>query len=201
VTPIRASSIAASIQTIKQAVIQVGIAPAIENVTTPFPIGNGRITVPVGTYRVLTTQIDFLSAPRQTVFWGLGYGGGDLFDGQRRSPSATFGLNLGRFSTRVKYQLFLLSYGPERFPGHEVDANASYSYSPRAKTTLIVDANTVAARATAQLVTSIQFWTASTIALSLRETSGSTIDTVAQDWFDNPDFSAIVTFALGVTPF
>jgi hypothetical protein len=133
--------------------------------------------------------------------WGLGYGGGDLFDGLRRVPSATFGLNLGRFATRLKYQLFLLQYGPERFPGHEIDASASYAYSPRAKTVLLVDANTVAARGTAQLVTSIQFWTASTISLAFRATSGSTLDTVAQDWSDNPDFAAILSFALGVTPF
>jgi hypothetical protein len=192
---------AVTIQTIQSAMVQIGVAPAIENVTAPFPIGNGRITVAPGTYRVLVTQIDFLSAPRGRVVWGLGYTGGDLFDGHRRSPSATFGLNLGRFTTRMKYQLFLLKYGDEEFPGHELDANMSYAYTPRARTTLIVDANTVAARATAQLVTSIQFWTASTISLALRGTSGSTIDTLAQDIWDNPNFSAILSFALGVTPF
>jgi hypothetical protein len=193
--------VAGSIQTIQQALVQVGVAPAIENVTAPFPIGNGRITVAPGTYKVLVTQIDFLSPPRARVVWGLGYTGGDLFDGLRRAPSATFGLNLGRFSTRAKYTLFLLRYGPEEFAGHEIDANASYAYSPRAKTTLIVDANTVAARATAQLVTAIQFWTASTISLAVRATSGSTIDIAALDWSDNPNVSAILSFALGVTPF
>jgi Carbohydrate family 9 binding domain-like/Domain of unknown function (DUF5916) len=193
--------VAASVQTIQQAIVQVGVQPAIENVSTPFPIGNGRITVPPGSYKVLVTQVDFSSAPRRTIVWGVGYVGGDLFDGQRRAPSATFGLNLGRLSTRAKYQVFILSYGPERFTGHQLDASATYSYSPLAKTTLLVGTNTVSARAVAQLVTAVQFWTASTVSLALRGVSGSTIDTPAQDWYDRPDFSAIVSMAVGVTPF
>jgi hypothetical protein len=193
--------VAASVQTIQQAIVQVGVQPAIENVLAPFPIGNGRITIPVGTYKVMVTQVDVLSPPRSMIVWGVGYQGGDLFDGQRRAPSVTFGLNLGRFSTRAKYQLFYLTYNDERFLGHELDASASYAYTPLAKTTLLVAANTVSARATAQLVTSVQFLTATTLTVALRGTSGSTIDTPAPDWSDNPDFSAIVSLAVGMTPF
>lgn len=193
--------LAASITTIQQANVQVSVQPAIENVLAPFPIGNGRITVPQGQYKVMVTQIDVLSPARRTIVWGIGYLGGDLYDGQRRAPSATFGVNLGRFSSRMKYQMFILSYGDEHFTGHALSANASYSYSPRAKTTLLVEANTVAARGVAQLATSVQFWTASTLTLALRGTSGGTIDVAARDWSDNPDFSAVLSFALGVTPF
>ena len=193
--------LAAGITTIQQALVQVSVQPAIENVTEAFPIGNGRITVPIGQYKVMVTQVDILSPTRRTVYWGIGYLGGDLYDGQRRAPSATFGLNLGRFASKVKYQMFILSYNDEHFTGHELSANMSYSYTPLAKTTLLVEANTVAARATAQLVTSIQFWTASTLSLALRENSGGTIDTAANDWSDNPNFSAILSLALGVTPF
>ena len=85
--------------------------------------------------------------------------------------------------------------------GHELNANASFFYSPRAKTTLVVVGNTVAARAAAQLATTVQMWTASTLTVALRATSGSTIDVPANHWFDGPDYSAIVAFALGVAPF
>jgi hypothetical protein len=34
----------------------------------------------------------------------------------------------------------------------------------------------------------------------LRARSGSTIDIAAENWSDNPNFSAIVSFALGMAP-
>jgi hypothetical protein len=192
--------VAASITTIQQAVAGISVQPAIENVTTPFPIGNGRITVPIGEYKVMVTQVNVTTAPRRLVVFGLGYTGGDLYDGTRSAPQATLGLNLGRFAAKATYQLFILDYGDQHFDGHEFDGSASFAYTPRAKTTLLVGLNTVAARANAQLVTSWQFGLFSTLTLALRGTSGSTIDTVAQDWSDNPDFSAILSLAIGISP-
>lgn len=193
--------IAASMTTIKQAVAGISVQPAIENVTTAFPIGNGRITVPVGSYKVLVTQVNVTTAPRRLVVFGLGYTGGDLYDGTRSSPSVTMGLNLGRFTTKATYQLFILNYGDQHFDGHEVDGSASFAYTARAKTSFLVGLNTIAARANAQLVTTYQFGLFSTLSLALRGRSGSTIDTVALDWSDNPDFSAILSLAIGVSPF
>jgi hypothetical protein len=151
------------------------------------------------------------TAPRRTVVFGVGYQGGDLYDGQRRAPSATIGFNLGRFTSKTTYQLFILSY-PDRtnidpkytaqnFVGHRLSTSATYAYTPLARTSLLVEANTVAARAVAQLATSVQFGALSTLSLALRATSGSTVDTAAQDWYDNPDFTAIMSLAIGITPF
>ena len=110
-------------------------------------------------------------------------------------------LNLGRFTSKVNYQLFMLTYEGISIVGHELDVSASYAYSPLARTTLLLDANTIAARATAQLTTSIRFGTLSTLILSLRETSGSSINATVQDWWDTPSFSAILSLAIGVSPF
>ncbi len=193
--------VAASITTIQNAVVQASVQPAIENVTTAFPIGNGTITVLPGKYTVMVTQVNVTTAPRRPVVFGVGYTGGDLYDGKRDSPSATLGLNLGRFAAKATYQLFILSYNNEQFDGHELDASASFAYTPRAKTTLLVGMNTIAERANAQLVTSWQFGLLSTLSLALRGTSGSTIDIAATDWTDNPDFSAILSLAIGISPF
>jgi hypothetical protein len=193
--------VAASISTIQNAVVQASVQPAIENVTTAFPIGNGTITVQPGKYTVMVTQVNVTTAPRRLVVFGVGYTGGDLYDGKRDSPSVSLGLNLGRFAAKATYQLFILSYNNEQFNGHELDASASFAYTPKAKTSLLVGMNTIAERANAQLVTSIQFGLLSTLSFALRGTSGSTIDVLASDWTDNPDFSAILSLAIGVSPF
>ncbi len=191
----------ATMATIKQAQVQVQVMPATENVTAPFPIGNGRITVPVGNYNVLVTAVNATTVPRQPVVFGVGYVGGDLYAGQRRAPAVNIGLNLGRFTAKANYQLFILSYGNDHFLGHEIDASASFAYTPLAKTTFVVDGNTVSARATAQLATTVQFGLLSTITLVLRATSGSTLTAMAPDWYDSPDYSAILSLAIGISPF
>ena len=193
--------VSASIETIQQAMLQVAVAPATEDVLTAFPIGNGRITIQPGEYKVMVAQMDLASPQRSVFVWGLGFSGGDLFDGKSYSPSLTLGLNLGRFAARAKYTMFLLSYDGDRFTGHELDASLTFAYSPRAKTSILIDANSVAARAVAQMVTSVELWTATRLTLTLRGTSGSTVDVLAQDIWDTPNFTAILSLNVGVSPF
>jgi hypothetical protein len=95
----------------------------------------------------------------------------------------------------------MLSYDGDRFIGHELDASLTVAYSPRAKTSILIDANSVAARAVAQMVTSFELWTATRLTLTLRATSGSTVDVLAQDIWDTPNFTAILSLNVGVSPF
>ena len=82
-----------------------------------------------------------------------------------------------------------------------MSVTASYAYTPLARTALVLEADTVAARATAQMTTTVQFGKLSALTLSVRGTSGSTIDVAAQSAFDNPGLSAILSLAFGVSPF
>lgn len=198
----RRAVIAGSLQTIDGAQIAVQVQPATENVTQAFPIGNGRIMVPVGSYKVLGTQFDLASPPNRTFVYGVHYSGGDLFDGTRRAPGATVGVNLGRLSARLNYVLYILKFADQResFYGHDVNVSAGFAYTPRARTALVLEADTVAARATAQLTTTVQFGRLSSLVLSVRGTSGSTIDMTAAGAFDAKHLTAILSLSLGASP-
>jgi hypothetical protein len=199
----RRAAVTASFATIDGAIIGAGFQPATENVTTAFPIGNGRIMVPVGTYHVLGTQFDVTSPPDRRFVFALHYNGGDLYDGTRNSPGAMVGLNLGRFAARAAYYLYILKFEDQNqnFYGHDVNISASYAFTPRAKTTMVLEADTVAARATAQFTTNYQFGALSAVTLSVRGTGGSTIDTPATNAFDHPGLTAILSLALSASPF
>ena len=194
--------IAGSLQTIDGALVSAQVQPSTEVVAQAFPIGNGRIMVQPGTYKVLGTQFDVTSPPNHTVIFGVHYSGGDLFDGTRRAPGVVLGVNLGRFLARASYTLYILKFEDQNqdFLGSDVSLTASYAYSPLARTSLVLEADSVAARGTAQLTTTIQFGRLSALTIAIRGQSGSTIDTPAMNTFDNPGLSAIVSLALGVSP-
>ncbi len=199
----RRAVIEASFQTIDGAIIGAAVQPADENVLTPFPIGNGRIVVKPGEYSPVGTQFDINSPPSRAFVFGLHYSGGDLYDGTRNAPGAMVGLNLGRFSTRVSYALYLLKFEDQNqdFIGHDLNISASYSFTPLARTTLVLEADTVAARGTALLTTTVQFGQLSSLTFAVRGASGSTFDVAAQGAFDNPNVTAILSLVLGVSPF
>ena len=196
--------VAGGLETIDGAQVQVAVQPSTENVTTAFPLGNGRITIPVGEYKVLATQFALTSPPNRTFVFGLRYLGGDLYDGTRNAPGATVGVNLGRFTARASYLLYMLKF-PERTPpinyyGYDIMVNANYAYSPLARTSLVLEADTVAARAAALLTTSVQFNSLSAIVLSIRGQSGATFDMPMLDTYSQANFSAILSLQLGVSP-
>ncbi len=180
--------------------VQVQALPSIENVLTPFPLFAGRLTVPAGQYNVMDFQATVKTAPRRPVVFGVGYLTGDLFGGQRQSPSVTLGLNLGRFSSKTLYQLFLVRYGSQEFIGHQVSGTAGYSYTPLARTTLVVQANTLIDRAVVQLVTSYTFGLLSTLSLVLVRTTGTT-EVPVEEWVRQSNLSAILSFTYGLSPF
>jgi len=198
----RRGVVSAGIQTIDGAVISANVQPATENVTEAFPIGNGRIMVMPGSYKVTGTQFDFTSPPNRMLVFGVHYTGGDLFEGTRRAPGASIGLNLGRFLARASYQLYLMKFEDQNqsFYGHDVNLSASYAYTPLARSALVLEADTVAARGTAQFTTTYQFGLLSALTLSVRGQSGSTIDMAAPGTFDHPSLTAVVSFAYGVSP-
>ena len=199
----RRAVISGSLQTIDGAEIAVAVQTATENVETAFPIGS-HITIPVGLYHPVGTQFQLLSPPDKDVVFGVSYIGGDLFDGTRRAPGGMLGLNLGRFTARLNYTFYLLKFvdqtPPVTFYGHDVALTASYSYTPLARTAVVLDLDTVASRASALVTTSIQFGTLSAVTLSIRGSSGSTYNTPETDTFAAADLSAIVSLQLGVSP-
>ena len=199
----RRAVVSGSLQTYETAELSVAVMPSTEVVATPFPIGNGRITVPTGSYNVIATNIQLLSPPGRTFVFGLNYLGGDLFEGSRHAPGAMIGLNLGRFTARAIYSLYILKFADlgQSFLGHDASVSASYAYSPRARTSIVLQLDTVAARASALATTSIQFGTLSAITLSVRGASGSTFNTPAMNTFDNGTLSAILSIQIGASPF
>jgi len=198
----RRAVVSAGIQTIDGAVISANVQPSTENVTEAFPIGNGRIMVMPGSYKVTATQFDFTSPPNRTLVFGVHYTGGDLFEGTRRAPGATVGLNLGRFLARATYQLYLMKFEDQNqsFYGHDVNLSASYAYTPLARSGIVLEADTVAARGTAQFTTTYQFGLLSALTLAVRGQSGSTLDMAAPGTFDHPSLTAILSFAYGISP-
>jgi hypothetical protein len=199
----RRAVISGSLQTIDNAELGVAVGPAEENVTTAFPIGT-HINVPVGLYHPVVTSFQLLSPPNRDFVFGLNYLGGDLFDGTRRAPGAMLGLNLGRFSARFNYTFYLLKFEDQTpaitFYGHDVALTASYAYTPLARTSVVLELDTVASRASALVTTSYQFGTLSALTFSVRGSSGSTYNTPETDTFAAGDLSAIVSFQLGLSP-
>ncbi len=203
----RRSTIAGSLQTYEAAELAVSVMPATEVVAQPFAIGANKIMVPAGRYHVLETNLQLLSPPGRTFVFGITYTGGDLFDGSRNAPGATIGLNLGRLTTRASYTLYLLKFADQNlsFTGHDASLTASFSYSPLARTAVVREMDTVAARASALVATTIQFGTLSALTLALRGSSGTTFETAAMgmmlDTFDAGALSAILSLQLGASPF
>jgi hypothetical protein len=181
-------------------IVEVTAMPAIENVLQSFPLFAGRLTVPAGQYDVMVLQANVSSAIRRPVVVALGYLAGDLFGGQRQSPSVNLGLNLGPWSSNALYELFIVRYGSQEFVGHQVSGTASISYTPLAKSTLVVQANTLIERAVAQLVTSYTFGLLSTVSLVLVRTTGVNVVPTNQ-WVTGSSFSAILSLAYGISPF
>jgi hypothetical protein len=200
----RRAVVSGTLETIDGAYIHAGVGPSTETVLTPFPIGNGRVIVPAGSYKVLGTAFDLTSPPDRAFVFGLHYIGGDLFDGTRRAPGGMVGVNLGRLAARLSYTLYELKFEDQMpavsFYGHDAAFTASYAYTPLARTTVVVEADTVAARASALAATTIQFGTLSAVTLSVRGTSGSTFDKPAMHTFDNKNVTAILSLQLGASP-
>ncbi len=198
----RRGVIGAGITTIDGAVVAAAVQPSTENVTEAFPIGS-KIMVMPGMYKPFSTQFDLTSPPDRTFVFGLHYNGGDLYEGTRNAPGGMVGINLGRITARLNYFLYILKFPDQMqsFYGHDVSLNASFAYTPLARTSLVMEADTVSERAVAQVTTTVQFGRLSSFTLALRGSSGSTIDTIATDAFDKPNFSAILSVALGSSPF
>lgn len=182
--------------------VSVKVLPSVEEVAQDFKIAGNRLTIPKGHYDVLATQFTASTAPRAHVVGSLGYLEGDLFGGYRRVPSVGMKLNLGPYAGTVLYQLFLFHYGTQDLTGHQVSLRSTYAYTPLARTTLAIEANSLTLRAVTRLVTTYTFGTLSTVSLALTETTGANLlnpsDTV---WYSNPNFTAILSFAYGFTPF
>lgn len=194
-------AINATIETPELAYLDVAVLPAIEQVASDFRLANERVLVTAGRYETMVLRMTAGTAPRLPVVASVRYQAGDLFAGTLRSPSFTLGLNLGRFTSTTLYRLFLVHYGDTSLVEHQVSATAGFSYTPLAKSTLVIESNTLAGRALAQFLTSYTFGALSTVSLVLRATSGSTVQQIAEDWFDRPGYSGIVSFAYGLTPF
>jgi hypothetical protein len=132
----------------------------------------------------------------------ISYTEGDLFGGYRRNPSLQLTLNRGHFAGTAQYQIYFLRYGDVSLTGHQLSVRSTYSYTPLARTTAVIEWNTLTFRGVAQLVTSYQFGALSTIGLVLGGTSGATaLNPIANAWYDKPDFRVTASFALGLTPF
>lgn len=192
-----------SLQSIEGAFLSVSVSPATEVVGEAFPIGNGAIMVPPGTYRMTTTQVDLTTPANGRFVFGVHYLGGTLFDGTRNAPGATLGLNLGRLTASATYYLYRLQFPDQmlRFYAHDVSFAASYAYSPLARTTAVVTYDTLSARSSALATTSLQFGKLSAITLSVRGAGGSTFNTPAMHPFDNGTLTAILSLQLGASPF
>ena len=105
-------------------------------------------------------------------------------------------------SARATYTLYLLKFADlgASYTGHDASLTASYAYSPLARTAVVLQLDTVAARASALATTTIQFGTLSAITFSVRGSSGSTFNTPAMNTFDGGTLSAIVSLQLGASP-
>ncbi len=193
--------VGAAVSTPSGGFFQVEVEPGIEQVARDFTLANERVQVLAGRYDVMVLKLYATTAPRRPVVARVGYLTGDLFAGTRRAPSLTIGLNLGRFTSSVLYRLFLVRYGESSLTEHQVSATAGYAFTPLAKSTLVIETNTLQGTALAQFITSYTFGALSTVALVVRGTSGSTVQEVARDWYDRPNISGILSFALGLSPF
>ncbi len=112
-------------------------------------------------------------------------------------------MNVGRLAASVYYELTNLRYATRIFVAHRLSSRATYSYTPLARTTLIIEANTLTLRSIAQIVSSYTFGALSTISLVLSESSGQQILNLGDgaNWYDHANFTAVLAFAYGFTPF
>jgi hypothetical protein len=180
----------------------VKVSPSIEVVSSPFGLGANRITVGAGRYDVMVVQAQWSSPPRRTVEATLSYTEGDLFAGYRRNPSLMLTLNRGHFTGSAQYQLYFLRYDATTLTGHQLSVRSTYAYTPLARSTAILEWNTLTLRGAAQLVTAYQFGALSSIALVVGGTSGATPAMPdATRWSDRPDLQVVANIALGATPF
>ncbi len=182
--------------------IGVLVNPAKEVVPAEFKIAGDRLTIPVGRYDVVTAQL-FASTPaRRTVEGQISYSEGDLFGGYKRVPSVKVGLNLGRYTGTALYELSLLHFGAQDLTTHRLSLRSTYSYTPLARSTLVIEASTFNLRSIVQLVNSYTFGTLSTVAFVVSGTTGVTLDTTTdRSWYGNPNLTAVLSFAYGMTPF
>jgi hypothetical protein len=191
----------ASAQLISNATVAARVYPAVEEVSSAFTLAADRITVPAGHYTVMTRELSLASPPRHVVEGALKYVDGDLFGGHQRIPEAKLGLNFGRFTGSVLYQLVMIHYDAVDLTAHRVSARSTVTYTPLARTTLAVEATTFSQRATAQLVNAYSFGTLSTLALAITETGGADPTMPGSDAFSNGSFTAVLSFFYGMTPF
>ena len=196
-------SLGMSAEALDKTFVSVHVLPAVEEVASDFKVAADRITVPAGHYNVLIGQVSIDTPPRRVVEGHLGYAEGDFFGGYRRSPNARVGVNLGPFSGSLLYEVTSLRYAGRILTGHRISARNTFTYTPLARSALIVEANTLTLRSVAQLVTSYTFGALSTIALVVSEGTGQTVLNLgdAANWYDHAAFSAVLSFAYGFSPF
>ncbi|XXT17142.1 DUF5916 domain-containing protein [Sorangium sp. So ce429] len=192
-----------SAEALNRSLLAVRLMPSIEQVADDFKIAADRITIPAGRYNVLVAQISLDTPPRRVVEAHLGYTEGDLFGGYQRALNARLKVNRGRFSGSATYELTGLRYGGRRLVGHRISTSNTFTYTPLARTTLIVEANTLTLRSIAQLVSSYTFGELSTASLTFSGGTGQTTLNLGDGarWYDNASFSAVASFAYGFSPF
>lgn len=196
-------NIGISAEALDRSMVSVRLLPSVENVASEFKIAADRIVIPPGRYRSLVGQLSIDTPPRRTTEGHLGYSEGDLFGGYQRAVNGRIKLNLGRFAGSFFYEWTSLRHGERRLVGHRLSARSTFTYTPLARTTLIVEANTLILRSLAQLVTSITFGSLSTVSLTLSEGTGQERSNLgdAARWYDHANFNAVLAFNYGFTPF
>lgn len=124
------------------------------------------------------------------------YREGQLFSAYQRTPSATFGLNLGRFAQSTTYSYYVVrSDSGVHATAHQVRVSAQVAYAPLARSVLVVEANTYNPYAAAQLTNSYQFGDLSTISLVFSQRAPS-----VGAWFSDPDRRVLLSFVYGFSP-
>jgi hypothetical protein len=181
--------------------ISVYTRPSIEKPTAPFDLFEGKVRVASGQYTNLTHDFTFSTSIRKPVYFGLGYTTGDFFAGLRDAPSATFGLNLGRFSASSYYQMNYIRYTGQELYGSIVRLTSAYFFTPEAKSTLVVQTDNLENAYVVQFLTTYAFGSASRLQFVVsKSTAGKSIP--AYHWATSEaPLTAILSFAYGLTPF
>jgi hypothetical protein len=197
------ASLGFSMEALNRAAVSVWVLPSVEYVDRAFTIAADRLLIEPGRYDVLAGEIALDTPPRRTLQGHLGYTEGDLFAGYQRSVNGRLALNLGHLYSALLYELTSLHHGTSTLWGHRVSARSTVTYSPAARTTLIIEANTLTLRSVAQLVSSYTFGELSTLSLALSHATGQAAPNAGAEarWYDHPSFSAVTSFAYGFSPF
>lgn len=178
----------------------VSLEPGTEFVAEPFDIAAGRIQIAPGEYQVIKGRFAYSTPDRARVFGRLTYTEGDLFSGYQRTPGGTLGLNLGRFSTELRNEVYVLTHESRSLSGYRLSGVGTMNYSSQATGRLVIETNTLNQLAVIQLVHSYSFGQGSSIMLTLRELGGRRgVDPVGAT-FGAAQFSAFLSIALGVFP-